>query len=150
MSVLGRLRESLARTTQQIVERFDELARTVDAPERRSRAIDLETLDALEELLITADVGVAASARIVEAVRKRSPGGAGLRDLVKEEIRAIFAASETSVVVAHHPKVTLIVGVNGTGKTTTVGTLANLLRNQGQRPLIRAADTFRAAAVDEL
>jgi fused signal recognition particle receptor len=150
MSVLGRLRESLARTTQQIVERFDELARTVDAPERRSRAIDLETLDALEELLITADVGVAAAARIVAAVRKRAPGGAGLRDLVKEEIRAIFAASETAVVVAHHPKVTLIVGVNGTGKTTTVGKLANLLRNEGHRPLICAADTFRAAAVEQL
>ena len=68
MSFLGRIRESLSRTTRQIVERFDELARKVDAPEQRSRAIDVETLDALEELLITADVGVAASERIVEAV----------------------------------------------------------------------------------
>jgi fused signal recognition particle receptor len=150
MSFLGRIRESLARTTQQIVERFDEIVRVVDAPEQRSRAIDVETLDALEELLITADVGVAASERIVAAVRKRSPGGAGLRDLVKQEIRAIFAASEAPVVVAHHPKVTLIVGVNGTGKTTTVGKLANLLKNEGQRPLICAADTFRAAAVEQL
>jgi len=83
-------------------------------------------------------------------VRKKSPGGAGLRDLVKQEIRAIFAASEVPVVVAHHPKVTLIVGVNGTGKTTTVGKLANLLRNEGHRPLICAADTFRAAAVEQL
>jgi fused signal recognition particle receptor len=122
----------------------------VDAPEQRSRAIDVETLDALEELLITADVGVAASERIVEAVRKRTPGGAGLRDLVKQEIRAIFAASDAQVVVAHRPKVTLIVGVNGTGKTTTVGKLANLLRNEGHRPLICAADTFRAAAVEQL
>jgi fused signal recognition particle receptor len=150
MSFLGRIRQSLSRTTQQIVERFDELVRAADAPERRSRAIDVETLDALEELLITADVGVAASARIVEAVRKRSPGGAGLRDLVKQEIRAIFAASDAPVVVAHHPKVTLIVGVNGTGKTTTVGKLANLLKNEGHRPLICAADTFRAAAVEQL
>ncbi len=150
MSFLGRIRDSLSRTTQQIVERFDEIARRVDDPERRSRAIDVETLDALEELLITADVGVAASERIVEAVRKKSPGGAGLRDLVKQEIRAIFAASEVPVVVAHHPKVTLIVGVNGTGKTTTVGKLANLLRNEGHRPLICAADTFRAAAVEQL
>ena len=150
MSFLGRIRESLSRTTRQIVDRFDELARKVDAPEQRSRAIDVETLDALEELLITADVGVAASERIVEAVRKRSPGGAGLRDLVKQEIRAIFAASDAPVVVAHRPKVTLIVGVNGTGKTTTVGKLANLLRNEGHRPLICAADTFRAAAVEQL
>ena len=150
MSFLGRIREGLSRTTRQIVERFDELARQVDAPEQRARAIDVETLDALEELLITADVGVAASERIVGAVRKRSPGGAGLRDLVKQEIRAIFAASDAPVVVAHHPKVTLIVGVNGTGKTTTVGKLANLLRNDGHRPLICAADTFRAAAVEQL
>ena len=78
MSVLGRIRESLSRTKQQIVDRFDEIVRMVDAPERRSRAIDVETLDALEELLISADVGVAASERIVAAVRKRSPGGAGL------------------------------------------------------------------------
>jgi len=77
MSFLGRIREGLSRTTRQIVERFDELARIVDAPDQRSRAIDVETLDALEELLITADVGVAASERIVEAVRKRAPGGAG-------------------------------------------------------------------------
>jgi fused signal recognition particle receptor len=149
MSFLGRIRESLSRTTQQIVERFDEIARRVDDSER-SRAIDVETLDALEELLITADVGVAASERIVEAVRRKSPGGAGLRDLVKQEIRAIFAASEVPVVVAHHPKVTLIVGVNGTGKTTTVGKLANLLKNEGHRPLICAADTYRAAAVEQL
>src|SRR6185295_11303680 len=106
MSFLGRIREGLSRTTQQIVERFDEIARRVDDPERRSRAIDVETLDALEELLITAGVG--ASERIVEAVRKKSPGGAALRDLVKREILAIFAASEVPVVVAHHPKVTLI------------------------------------------
>ena len=150
MSFLGRIRESLARTTQQIVERFDELARRVDATDGRSRAIDIETLDALEELLITADVGVAASERIVAAVGKRSPGGASLRDLVKQEIRAIFAASDAPVVVAHRPQVTLIVGVNGTGKTTTVGKLANLLRNDGHRPLICAADTFRAAAVEQL
>jgi fused signal recognition particle receptor len=150
MSFLGRIRESLSRTTQQIVERFDEIARAVDAPERRARAIDVETLDALEELLIGADVGVAASERIVQAVSKRPPGGAGLRELVKQEIRAIFAASDAPVVVAHHPKVVLIVGVNGTGKTTTVGKLANLLKNEGRRPLICAADTFRAAAVEQL
>ena len=75
MSVLGRIRESLSRTKQQIVERFDEIVRRADAPERRSRPIDVETLDALEELLISADVGVAASERIVgggeEAIARR-------------------------------------------------------------------------------
>jgi fused signal recognition particle receptor len=150
VSILGRIREGLSRTTQQILERFDDIVRVADAPDRRSRPIDVETLEALEELLIGADVGVGAAERIVNAVRKRSPGGAGLRELVKLEIRAIFEAADRPITVAHRPKVTLVVGVNGTGKTTTVGKLANLLKHEGQRPLICAADTFRAAAVEQL
>jgi fused signal recognition particle receptor len=73
-----------------------------------------------------------------------------LRELVKREIRDVFAAVDHPVIVAHHPKVTLIVGVNGTGKTTTVGKLANRLKTDGAKPLICAADTFRAAAVEQL
>ena len=150
MGLLGRIREGLSRTTRQIVERFDDIVRKADAPERRSRAIDVETVEALEELLISADIGVAATQRIITAVTARRRDGASLRDLVKQEIRDVFAAVTHPVVVAHHPKVTLIVGVNGTGKTTTVGKLANLLKSEGQTPLICAADTFRAAAVEQL
>jgi fused signal recognition particle receptor len=150
VSILGRIRESLSRTKQQILESFDDIVRIADAPDRRSRPIDIETLEALEELLISADVGVGASERIVNAVKRRSPDGAGLRDLVKQEIRAIFEASDRPIVVADRPKITLVVGVNGTGKTTTIGKLANLLKNEGERPLICAADTFRAAAVEQL
>jgi fused signal recognition particle receptor len=150
VSFLGRIRDGLSRTKQQIVERFDEIARTADTPERRSRALDVETLEALEEVLISADVGVAASDRIIDAVRHRWSNGAGLRDLVKREMRAMFEAVDRPVQVANHPKVTLIVGVNGTGKTTTVGKLANLLKKEGESPLICAADTFRAAAVEQL
>ena len=150
MSLLSRLRDGLARTKQQISERFDELVRVADQPERRSRPVDVETVDALEELLISADVGIAATSRIIDAVKTRSRNGTSLRDLVKEEIRDIFAAVDQPVVVANHPRVTLIVGVNGTGKTTTVGKLANRLKLEGQNPLICAADTFRAAAVEQL
>ncbi len=150
MSIFGRLRDSLARTKQQIAERFEELVKSADQPERRSRPIDVETVDALEELLISADVGVAATNKIVDAVKTRSRNGASLRDLVKDEIRRVFAAVDRPVAVAHHPQVTLIVGVNGTGKTTTVGKLANRLKNDGAKPLICAADTFRAAAVEQL
>jgi fused signal recognition particle receptor len=150
MGFLGRIRQGLARTKQQIVERFDDLVREVDDPARRSRPIEVDTLDALEELLISADLGVAASERIIAAVREQSRDGSGLRDLVKREIRGIFSAADVPVAVAHHPKVSLIVGVNGTGKTTTVGKLANLLKGEGQAPLICAADTFRAAAVEQL
>jgi fused signal recognition particle receptor len=150
VSLLSRLRDGLARTKQQIAGRFDELVRFADEPERRSRPVDVETVDALEELLISADVGMAATSRIIDAVRTRSRNGASLRDLVKEEIRGIFAAADQPVVVANHPRVTLIVGVNGTGKTTTIGKLANRLKGEGQTPLICAADTFRAAAVEQL
>jgi fused signal recognition particle receptor len=69
---------------------------------------------------------------------------------VKQEIRDVFAAVDHPIVVSERPQITLIVGVNGTGKTTTVGKLANLLRSEGRTPLICAADTFRAAAVEQL
>ena len=150
MSIFGRLREGLSRTKQQIADRFDELVRFADEPERRSRPIDVETIDALEELLISADVGIAASGRIIDAVSTRARNGTSLRDLVKQEIRNVFAAVDRPITVANHPRVTLVVGVNGTGKTTTVGKLANRLKNDGEKPLICAADTFRAAAVEQL
>jgi fused signal recognition particle receptor len=150
LGVLGRLRDSLSRTKQQIVDRFDDIVRYADEPARRAATVDVDTVDALEEVLISADVGVAATDRIVEAVTQRPRNGLSLRDLVKQEIRNVFAAVDKPVSVAVRPQVTLIVGVNGTGKTTTVGKLANLLKNEGQRPLICAADTFRAAAVEQL
>jgi len=156
MGLFGRLRESLARTKQQLVERFEDIVARADAPERRTRAIDVETLEALEELLIGADVGLPATERIVSAVKSRARDGESLRDLVKQEIRAVFdgvarpAAAPSSPGGPPAPRVVLIVGVNGTGKTTTVGKLANLLRASGARPLICAADTFRAAAVEQL
>jgi len=150
MSLLDRFRAGLARTKQQIVQQFEDIVRGADAPERRSRALDVDTLDALEELLISADLGMAASAAVIAAVKARPRDGASLRDLVKQEIRRIFDAVDRPIAVNHHPKVVLIVGVNGTGKTTTVGKLANLLKSQGQQPLICAADTFRAAAVEQL
>jgi len=150
MGFLGRIRESLTRTKQQLVERFDDIVRRADEPEHRSRPVDVDTIDALEELLISADIGVAATDRIIAAVKKRSASGAGLRDLVKHELLEVFAAVDRPVVAADSPRVTLIVGVNGTGKTTTVGKLANLLKAEGRQPLICAADTFRAAAVEQL
>ena len=150
MSLFGRIREGLSRTKQNIVERFEDIVRGADAPGRRSRSLDVATLDALEELLISADLGMAASAAVIAAVKAQPRDGASLRDQVKQEIRRIFDAVDRPIVVAHAPKVVLIVGVNGTGKTTTVGKLANLLKSQGHQPLVCAADTFRAAAVEQL
>ncbi len=150
MGVLDRLRAGLARTTRQLVGRFDEIARRTETEERRTRPIEVETIEALEELLVSADVGIAATEQIVTAVREQAGGGRSLRDLVKEEIRRIFDGVTPAPVDGHRPHVTLIVGVNGTGKTTTIGKLANLLKASGRTPLVCAADTFRAAAVEQL
>jgi fused signal recognition particle receptor len=153
MGFFDRIREGLSKTTQQIVERFDEIASQSEAPSRKGRPIDVETIDALEELLIMADVGVAATDRIIAAVKQQTVTGKGLREAVKDEIRAIFASVASASGVesnGHLPHVVLVVGVNGTGKTTTVGKLAQLLKSAGKKPLVVAADTFRAAAVEQL
>ena len=150
MGFFDRLKEGLSRTKQQILDRFDEIVQQADTAEQRTRPIDVDTIEALEELLVSADVGIAATERIVGAVKARSRRGESLRDLVKDEIRRVFDAVESPPSNGHTPHVTLIVGVNGTGKTTTVGKLANLLKSEGNQPLICAADTFRAAAVEQL
>jgi fused signal recognition particle receptor len=150
MGFFDKIKQSLTRTKAQFVERFEDLVRQSDAPVARSRPIDLETLDALEEALISADVGVAAADQIVGAVRERQVRGQSLRDLVKAEILSILETANTAAPNGRAPHVVLIVGVNGTGKTTTVGKLARLIKDSGRTPLICAADTFRAAAVEQL
>ena len=151
MGFFDRIREGLSKTKQQIVERFDEIVSESESPARKGRPIDVDTIEALEELLIMADVGMAATDRIIAAVKQQTAAGTSLRDAVKDEIRAIFAAVQTPVATnGHLPHVVLIVGVNGTGKTTTVGKLALLLKSSGKTPLVVAADTFRAAAVEQL
>ena len=151
MGFFDKLRNGLSRTTQQLVDRFDEIVQRADTPAARTTAVDVDTIEALEELLLSADIGVAATERIVNVVRDRARRGESLRELVKAEIRDIFDTVESAPVAnGHRPHVTLIVGVNGTGKTTTIGKLANLLKASGKQPLVCAADTFRAAAVEQL
>jgi fused signal recognition particle receptor len=150
MGFFDRLKEGLSRTAQQIVVRFDEIVERADAPAERTRAVDVETLDALEELLIAADVGVAATDQIVDAVARRQRRGESLRELVTEEILRIFEHAAPPPPTGPPPRVVLVVGVNGTGKTTTVGKLAHQFRREGRDLLVCAADTFRAAAVDQL
>jgi len=150
MGFFDRIKQSLTRTKEQFVERFEEVVKRADEPARRTQPIDVETIEALEEALISADVGVAATDQIVQAVRASRGRGESLRALVKEEIRRILRGADTPVGNGRRPHVVMIVGVNGTGKTTTVGKLARLLKDSGKSPLICAADTFRAAAVEQL
>lgn len=147
MSFFNRLREGLRRTAEQFVGRLDEV---VGRAGSASVAVSIETVEALEEALIQADVGVAAADRIVETVRSQAGGGRDLKALVKSELLKILEGVVRAAPADGLPRVVLVVGVNGTGKTTTVGKLARLMQANGLRPLICAADTFRAAAVEQL
>jgi fused signal recognition particle receptor len=153
MGLFDKLKQGLQRTSQQLKERLDRLDEMVGlAPtaDPRTREIDVETAEALEEILLMADVGVAATTQIVNGVKRRQRRGESLRELVKQEMLQLLEHSAAPAVMTGQPQVMLIVGVNGVGKTTTIGKLANQLRLQGRTPLICAADTFRAAAVDQL
>jgi fused signal recognition particle receptor len=153
MGLFDKLKQGLQRTSQQLkdrLDRLDEMVGLAPAADARTREIDVETADALEEILLMADVGVAASGEIVQAVRSRQRRGESLRDLVKQEMLRVLENSGSTAPITGRPHVMLIVGVNGVGKTTTIGKLANQLRQAGRSPLICAADTFRAAAVDQL
>ena len=150
MGLFDRLKQGLQRTTQQLVDRFEDIVRIADAPDARTRDVNVETAEALEEVLLMADVGVAATAEIVGAVSRRQRRGESLRDLVKQEMLRVLEATTPMAAPTAKPHVMLIVGVNGVGKTTTIGKLANQLKREGRIPLICAADTFRAAAVDQL
>lgn len=145
MSIVGRLRAGLRRTAERWTGRLERLAGAAAAD---GGGPAVETLEALEELLIEADVGVRTAGRIVARV---GAGGAGdLRERVRAEILGVLAGAAAPAVEVPAPRVVLVVGVNGTGKTTTVGKLAHRCRRAGRTPLVCAADTFRAAAVEQL
>jgi fused signal recognition particle receptor len=152
MALFDRLRAGLARTAQQIRERLTETADVSPGSPAPSStagrpALALETLEAVEDALIAADVGLPATERIVEAVT-HDRGSLAAR--VGREVRRILGETAPPAVISTTPHVILIVGVNGTGKTTTVGKLAKLYRASGRSVLVCAADTFRAAAVEQL
>ena len=150
MGLFDKLKLGLQRTAKQIVDRFDDIVTKADTADARTRDVDAETAEALEEVLLMADVGVAATGEIVGAVTRRQRRGESLRALVKQEMLRVLEATTPMAEPTVKPRVVLIVGVNGVGKTTTIGKLANQLKRDGRTPLICAADTFRAAAVDQL
>jgi fused signal recognition particle receptor len=147
-SWFAELRKGLARSSSAL---SDNLASALT-----KRKLDEETLDELEEVLIKADLGVAMAGRIREIVVK----GRYERGLSPDAVRAVLAAEVARVLEplaqpfvpdqAARPHVVLVVGVNGTGKTTTIGKLAHHLKAQGRSVMLAAGDTFRAAAIDQL
>ena len=152
MALFDRLRAGLRRTAEQLGDRADELLGKT-GPDLASGAGNSDTWEALEELLLEADVGVIATERIIERLKTRrakSGWSGSLRDELKDELLQVLASAKTPARNGGRPRVILVVGVNGTGKTTTVGKLAQLMRANGERLLVCAADTFRAAAVEQL
>jgi fused signal recognition particle receptor len=114
-------------------------------------APDAATWTVLEETLLAADVGVAATTTLVEAVRARGvKDGPAAHRALREEMVAAFVSGDRTLHLAGEPAVVVVVGVNGSGKTTTIAKLAARWRDAGRRVLLGAADTFRAAAADQL
>ena len=144
----SRLKEGLSRSTQKISEGITAVF--------KKRRLDDEALEELEELLIAADLGVDAAARVIAAFRRTRFGkevtDEEIKQALAEEIAAILApvAKSLELDTAKKPHVILVVGVNGTGKTTTIGKMAQQYREQGKRVMMVAGDTFRAAAVEQL
>ncbi len=127
---------------------WDTLGQLFHSPE-----LPPDAWDNLEEALIAADVGVGTSEELLERVRQRmqhATTSAELRNALAAEMTAMLPPPAASSATQPHPYVLLVVGVNGSGKTTTIGKLANLYRAQGKKVLLAAADTFRAAAIEQL
>ena len=145
---LSRLRSGLAKSTKRVTESITGLF--------TKKKLDQQTLDELEDALIQADLGVSVAARLVEKLGKERFG----KEVTEEEVRAAFADDiaeilqpvATSLVIdpAKKPHVVLVIGVNGSGKTTTIAKLANLYKGEGRKVMLAAGDTFRAAAVEQL
>ena len=144
-----RLRERLQKTREQLSNRVDRLV-------FGKKTIDLELLDELEEVLITSDLGVHTAQTLLQKVtekikRQELKDPAKLREQLREEIQALLSVpSDPMDFHVARPFVMMVIGVNGVGKTTTIGKLAYQLKQEGFKVMLAAADTFRAAAIEQL
>jgi fused signal recognition particle receptor len=148
LGFLSRLKEGLSRSTAKLTGSIGAVF--------TKRKLDDEALEDLQDLLIAGDLGTAVAARVIAAFRRTRFGKevteAEVKEALAEEIAPILApvAKPFELNPSLKPHVVLVVGVNGTGKTTTIGKLAQIYREQGIRPMLVAGDTFRAAAVEQL
>lgn len=148
MGFFDKLKQGLTKTRDNFSQRVDDIFKTF-------QKIDEELYEELEETLVTADVGINTSMQIIEELRtaakeKKITDGEALKDELKEIICRILSDNDQDLRLDTKPAVILVIGVNGVGKTTTIGKLAALLKNEGKRVMLAAGDTFRAAAIDQL
>jgi fused signal recognition particle receptor len=148
-SLFDRMKQAVTRTRENLSEKIEEIVSF-------GKEIDSNTLDDLEASLVSADLGVNTAHAVLETLREKADhkqikDASELKRLLKEEILSILAKTPAKAAKASAgPEVVLVVGVNGVGKTTTIGKLANALRREGKTVLLAAADTFRAAAIEQL
>ena len=148
MGFFDKLKNGLSKTKNS----FDEKINNVFS---NFRKVDEDLLEELEEALIMSDVGAQTSTKIISNLRDRIKkekieNEEDVRNALREEIKAILDEVDNGLKLATHPSVILVVGVNGVGKTTSIGKIANRLKQDGKKVVIAAADTFRAAAVEQL
>jgi len=149
LGLFARMKQAVSRTRESLSSKIEGIAAL-------TRIVDEQSFEDLESALLTCDLGVQTTNTILDALRDRAlrkaiEGGDELRELLKAQLQAILEAPQRAIPTpAMPPKVTFLVGVNGTGKTTTSGKLAAWSRAQGHSVLLCAADTFRAAAIEQL
>ncbi len=149
MGLFDKIKDSLSKTRESINDKFETVLRAF-------KKVDEELFEELEEVLITADLGVETSLEIIERLReaasqKHITESADLRQEMAEILGHILTdGSDSKLQVFGLPAVIMVIGVNGVGKTTTIGKIANMYKQQGKEVMIAAADTFRAAAIEQL
>lgn len=148
MGFFSKLKEGLSKTKNSFNEKMNNVFSNF-------RKVDEDLLEELEEVLIMSDVGVDASVKIINNLRNRIKkekieDEEGVKQALREEIKQVFETVDESLHLDTNPSVILVVGVNGVGKTTSIGKIANRLKQDGKKVVIAAADTFRAAAVEQL
>lgn len=148
MSFFQKLKEGLEKTRKGIMEKVDQVLVSFGK-------IDDDLFDELEEALISSDVGVDTTLKIIDNIKKKVrerklANPIEVKNLLKEEIKNILSAGNNDLNLSGCPTVIVVIGVNGVGKTTSIGKIANLLKKDGKKVIIAAGDTFRAAAIDQL